>query len=159
MDSIYTDSGNLVEVETDIDEHVLLVSDSDSSSDNLSESYEIDNLLDEVNDLSDRGSDSDSNTGKSLSQNDTNTTPHTIQDSDEDNLDENLAVDMDYLQNDPHTCDEMFDVLMKDPVWSRVFKPIHVNQFRGPFGPNLSPDFDLSSSPVNYFQLFFLLIL
>ena len=49
----------------------------------------------------------------------------------------------------------MFDVLMKDPEWSRVFKSIHDNQFRGPSGPNLPPNFDLSSSSVNYFQLFF----
>ena len=62
---------------------------------------------------------------------------------------------MDNLQDDPCTCDEMFDVLMKDPEWSRVFKPIHVNQFTGPSGPTLPPDFDLSSDPVNYFQLFF----
>ena len=68
---------------------------------------------------------------------------------------ENLAVDMDDLQDDPLTCDEMFDVLMKDPEWSRVFKPTHVNQFRGPSGPTLPLDFDLSSNPVNYFQLFF----
>ena len=83
--------------------------------DNLSESNEIDNLLDEVNSLSDRGSDSNSDTGASLSQNDTNTSPPTVQDSHEDESDENLAVDMDDLQDDPHTCDEMFDVLMKDP--------------------------------------------
>ena len=72
-DSIDTDSGDLVKVEIDIDEDVILASDSDSTSDNLSESNEIDNLLNEVNDLSDRGSDSDSDTGASLSQNDTNT--------------------------------------------------------------------------------------
>ena len=152
MDSIDTD---LVKVEIDIDEDIIVASDSDSTSDNLSESNEIDNLLDEVNDLSDRGSDSNLDTGASLLQNDTNTSPPAAQDSDEDKSDENLAVDMDDLQDDPHTCDEMFDVLMKDPEWSRVFKPIHVNQFRGPSGPTLPPDFDLSSSPVNYFQLFF----
>ena len=53
MDSIDTDSGDLVEVGLDIDEDVLLASDSHSTSYNLSESNEIDNLLDEVNDLSD----------------------------------------------------------------------------------------------------------
>ena len=155
MDSIDTDSGDLVEVELDIDEDVLLASDSQSTSDNLSESNEIGNLLEEVNDLFDRGSDCDSYTGGSLSQNDTNTSPHTVQDSDDDESDENLVVDMDDLQDDPRTCDEMFDVLMKDPEWSRVFKPIHVNQFTGPSKPTLPPDFDLCSSSVNYFQLFF----
>ena len=75
-------------------------------------------------------------------------------DSDEDISDDNLAVDINNLQNDSCPCDEMFDVLMKDPEWSNVFKPIHVNQFRGPSGPTLPHDFDLSSSPVNYFQLF-----
>ena len=155
MDSTDTDSGDLVEVELDIDEDVLLASDSHSTSDNLSESNEIDNFLDKVNDLSDRGSDSSSDTGGSLSQNDTSTSPPSIQDSDEDKSDENLAVDMDDLQDDPHTCDEMFDVLMKDPEWSRVFKPIHVNQLTGPSRPTLPPDFDLSFNPVNYFQLFF----
>ena len=80
----------------------------------------------------------------------TNTSPCTVQDSDDDESDENLVVDMDDLQDD-----EMFDVLIKDPEWSRVFKPIHVNQFTGPSRPTLPPDFDLSSSPVNYFQLFF----
>ena len=150
MDSIDTDSGDLVEVEIDIDEDVLVASDSHSTSDNLSESNEIDNLLDEVNDLSDRGSDSDSDTGGSLSQNDTSTSPHTVQDShSEDESDENLALDIDDLQDHPHTCDEMFDVLMKDPEWSRVFKPIYVNKFTGPSGPTLPPDFDLSSNPVN----------
>ena len=155
MDSIDTDSGDLVKVELDIDKDVLLASDSHSTSDNLSESNEIDNLLEEVNDLSNRGSDSNSDTGGSLSQNDTSTSPPRVQDSDEDELNENLAVDMDDLQDDPRTCDELFDVLMKDPEWSRVFKSIHVNQFTGPSGPILPPDFDLSSNLVNYFQLFF----
>ena len=62
---------------------------------------------------------------------------------------------MDDLQNDPRNCDVMFDLIMRDPEWSNVFKPIHVNQFRDPSGPNLPQDFDLSSHPVNYFQLFF----
>ena len=150
-DSLDTDSGDLVEVEMDIDEDVLIAS--DLSSDTFSESNEIDNLLDAVNDLSDGGSDLD--TGTNVSQNDNHRTPDTTLDSDEDIFDDNLAVDMDNLQNDSRNCDEMFDVLMKDPEWSNVFKPIHVNQFRGPSGPTLPHDFDLSSSPVNYFQLFF----
>ena len=70
MDSIDTDRGDLVEVELDIDEDVVLASDSQSTLDNLSESNEIDNLLKEVNNLSERGSDSDSDTGGSLLQND-----------------------------------------------------------------------------------------
>ena len=159
MDSIDTDSGDLVEMEVDIDEDVLLVSDSHSTSDNLSESNEIDNLLDKVNDLSDRGSDSDLDTGGSLLQNDTSTSPCTVQDShSEDESDEDLALDIDDLQDDPRTCDEMFDVLMKDPEWSTVFKLIHVNQFTGPSRPTLPPDFDLSSNPVNYFQLLLLIL-
>ena len=84
MDSIDTYSGDLVEVELDIDEDVLLASDSQSTSDNLSESNEIDNLPKEVNDLSDRSSDSDSGTGGSLSLNDTSTSPPTVQYSDQD---------------------------------------------------------------------------
>ena len=64
-------------------------------------------------------------------------------------------MDIDNLQNDSRNCDEMFDVLTKDPEWSRMFKPIHVNQFKEPSGPNLPPGFDLCSSPVDYFQLFF----
>ena len=80
MDSIDTDSGDLVKVKLDIDEDVLLASDSQSTLDNLSESNEIDSLLKEVNDLSDRGSVSDSDTGGSLSQNDTSTSPPTVND-------------------------------------------------------------------------------
>ena len=146
-----TDSGDLVEVEIDIDDNVLIAS--DSSSDVLSEHNDIDNLLDQVNDLSEGGSDSD--TGTSVSQNDTNTPLHPTEESDTDDDDQNLLVDMDDLQNDPRNCDEMFDLVMRDPEWSNVFKPIHVNQFRDPSGPNLPQDFDLSSHPVNYFQLFF----
>ena len=133
-DSLDTDSGDLVEVEMDIDEDVLIAS--DLSSDTFSES-------------------NDSDTGTNVSQNDNHGTPDTTLDSDEDISDDNLAVDIDNLQNDSRTCDEMFDVLMKDPEWSKVFKPIHVNQFRGPSRPTLPHDFDLSSSPVNYFQLSF----
>ena len=88
-DSLDTDSGDLVEVEMDIDEDVLIAS--DLSSDTFSESNEIDNLLDAVNDLSDGGSDSD--TGTNVLQNDNHRTPDTTLDSDEDISNDNLAVD------------------------------------------------------------------
>ena len=67
------------------------------------------------------------------------------------NDNDDLAVDVDLLENDDCNCDKMLDVLMKDPEWTNIFKPIHVTQFRGLSGPN----FDLSSDPVNYFKLFF----
>ena len=151
MDQYDLSDGELVEVEIDIDEHIT--SQSDESSDD-SESNEIDNLLDQVNDLSDAGSESDTN----VSQSDTcNTTCDSGGTSDEDNLniDDDLAVDVDGLHNDPRSSDQMYDLLMKDPQWSQDFKPIHVRQFRGISGPNLPPDFDVSSNPVDYFQLFF----
>ena len=140
-DSLGSDDADWMEVEIDVDEEELIDSDEDSD---ISETNEVDNLLDQVNDLSDGGTDSDMGTSVSnMSQNDSgNSTGDLTDDVTEDNM------------GSPDNGQNPGDDLAIDPEWNRVFKPIHVNQFRGQLGSNLPPDFDISSNPVNYFQLF-----
>ena len=112
-----------------------------------------------MNNLLDEGIDSDTGTSASnMSHSDgSNTTEDLTGDypgSPDNSQKQNLAVDSDQLENVPCTCNQIWGVLVNDLEWRRVFKPIHVNQFRGPSGSNLPRDLNVSSSLVNYFQLF-----
>ena len=70
--------------------------------------------------------------------------------------DSDLCVDLDNLANDTRSPDDMYNILNVDPEWTQDFSDIHVNQFTGPVGPKLGPDFDTSiATPLDYFQLFF----
>ena len=70
--------------------------------------------------------------------------------------DSDLCVDLDNLANDTRSPDDKYNILNVDPEWTQDFSDIHVNQFTGPVGPNLGPDFDTSvTTLLDYFQLFF----
>ena len=70
--------------------------------------------------------------------------------------DSDLCVDLDNLANDTRSPDDMYNILNVDPEWTQDFSDIHVNQFTGPVGPKLGPDFDTSiATPLDYFQLIF----
>ena len=77
-------------------------------------------------------------------------------DDDDDDGNYDLCVDIDNLGNDTRSANEMHDVLNNDPEWTQNFLPIHVNQFTGPFGTELGPEFDPAvATPLDYFQLYF----
>ena len=94
------------------------------------------------------------NNDNSENDNDAHEVPNPIQNN--DNTDDLCVVldNLGYMYD--KNGNEMFDTLQKDPEWSEMFLPIHVNQFTQPTGPNLPEDFNTyTASPLEYFQLFF----
>ena len=118
------------------------------------ERNEVQNLLDDLENLSDP--DTGNNSEFENSDSDIET-PNPAQDpaSGDSDSDDNLCIDVDNLDGDQRSGDQMFELLNNDPEWTEDFQPIHVKQFHEPVGPNLPPDFDCSTAtPLDYFQLF-----
>ena len=52
-------------------------------------------------------------------------------------LNKDLSIDLDDLQNNMGSADDLVHILNKDPEWTQNFQQIHVNQFQQPTGVNL----------------------
>lgn len=144
------DSVQSIDIDLDSSESDNLVDDSQSDSDSQpAYRNDVQNLLDDLENLSDPDTSSSENDNSGSDDE----IPNGMQPP--DNNDNNLCIDVDNLEGDPRNGDEMFDLLNCDPEWTENFNPIHVKQFNGPIGANLPPSFDCSTAtPLDYFQLF-----
>ena len=145
MDS---DAESIVSIELDPDGE-----DNDNVSDNYSSeevtANDFINDLELVDNLSDEEPDTSSDSDEIVEE---------IVDNNEedDNGNHDLCADLDNLGNDTRSANEMHDVLNSDPEWTQDFLPIHVNQFIGPVGTEMGPEFDPAvATPLDYFQLYF----
>ena len=136
-------------IEIDLDDDLGFSNESETDS-NVG-NVDIECLLEQVDNLS---SDECSDSNNSENQNDA----HDVCNADPMDINENipmddLCVDLDNLGSNNQNGDEMFDTLQKDPEWSEMFLPIHVNQFNQLTRPNLPQDFNTdTASPLEYFQ-------
>jgi len=138
-------------------ENIYLESNSNSSSDSYASSDDPDFVEGDIES-------SESTEGSEYSEDSENIDLELQSNSDGDNPIEqnrnnspnNLSIDLDNLDGDCRSADEMLELLHTDPLWTRRnYKPIHVRQFAENSSPNLPEDFDTTSSPIKYFQLFF----
>ena len=96
----------------------------------------------------DRRSDDDSSHDSNSSGDDGSSSSGDDDSSSEDNSSSN--------ESEPDNNQNQFtDLRANPPDWTTNFVPIHVPGFRLPSGPNLPNDWDIRSTPLKYFELFF----
>ena len=132
-------------IEIDLDDDLGFSNESDTES-NV-RNCDIENLLEQVDNLSNNESAPSDNSDIDNDQKDLheNHVPE-VQEPMEDNDTDDLCVDLDELGSNPQTGDKMFDILQKDPEWLDTFLPLHVNQFTQPTGPKLPEHFETETA-------------